>query len=354
MSFSVDDEAQGEADGASSVSEVVRRSFLTGIATVVPLIVTALIVNFGVGYIDSALQPLVDGLRSSPFGPNEFTDGQIKVLAVVVFVCFIFLLGLVAEFSKRGTKFGAYFDDFMSRIPGLGSVYTSFNEMSEIMLDSDTDSFQEIVLVEYPGEGSYTVAFKTAETPSVIERDTGHEDMVTLFMPMAPNPVMGGFVIHVSRDRVVDVDITVEQGLRSIVTSGVALTDSDDGPDLRGLSPDEMETLGSIKRIEQHIEPGQERAVTDEGEDTDARVEEYDTEVAPEHSDTPDKIADRERTAEREETDTVPAEAAKRDSDTDETDPPPAELADRDDATREPTTDTPAERAGRRDDDTET
>ncbi|RNJ26772.1 DUF502 domain-containing protein [Halosegnis longus] len=350
MSFSVDDESQDETDGADSMSEVVRRSFLTGIATVVPLIVTVLIVNFGVGYIDSALQPLVDGLRGSPFGPNEFTDRQIKLLAVVVFLLFIFLLGLVAEFSKRGTKFGAYFDDFMSRIPGLGSVYTSFNEMSEIMLDSDTDSFQEVVFVEYPGEGSYTVAFKTAETPSVIERDTGHEDMVTLFMPMAPNPVMGGFVIHVSRDRVVDVDITVEQGLRSIVTSGVALTDSDDGPDMRGLSPDEMETLGSIERIEQHTDPGQSRAVRDENEDTAERVEEYDTEVAPEHSDTPDKIADRERTDEREETDTVPAEAAKRDSHTEETEQTPAEMADRDDTTREPTTDTPAERAGRSDD----
>jgi hypothetical protein len=53
--------------------------------------------------------------------------------------------------------------------------------------------------------------------------------MVTLFMPMAPNPVMGGFVIHVERDRVIDIDLTVEEGVRSIVTSGVAIGSGDSG-----------------------------------------------------------------------------------------------------------------------------
>ncbi|MDZ7746363.1 MAG: DUF502 domain-containing protein [Halobacteriales archaeon] len=356
MSFSADDESKEVENGRSqSVREVIRRAFLTGIAMIVPLVVTVVIITVAVGYINSALQPIADRVVGSSIGPDQFGANLIKVVAVVVFLFIIFVLGFVAEYSKRGTTFGAYFDELMSRIPGIGSVYTSFNEMSDIMLDSDTDSFQEVVLVEYPGKGSYTVAFKTAETPSVIERDTGHEDMMTLFMPMAPNPVMGGFVIHVSRDRVVNVDITVEQGLRSIVTSGVALTDSDDDSDLRGLSPDEMEMLGSIERIEQHTTPGQERAVQEQDEETAERAAEYDSEVAPKHSDTAEKIADRERTTERDQTETVPAEAAHRESDTDGSEQTPAEMADRDDDTREPMRETPAERAGGDDeDDTET
>ncbi|PSQ30035.1 hypothetical protein BRD16_08965 [Halobacteriales archaeon SW_6_65_46] len=348
MSFSVGDESEENADVPDSVRGIVRRAFVTGVALIVPLVVTAFIISLAVGYIDSALQSVATLIVNRSLGPDQFGTNLVKVLTVAIFLAVVFALGFVAEFSKRGTTFGAYFDDFMSRIPGLGSVYTSFNEMSEIMLDSDTDSFQEVVFVEYPGEGSYTVAFKTAETPAAIERDTGYDDMVTLFMPMAPNPVMGGFVIHVSRDRVVDADITVEQGLRSIVTSGVALTD-DDTAKLRGLSPDEMETLGSIERIEQHTTPGQDHVVTEDDEPTVERVEEYDAAVAPEHSDTPEKIVDRERTTAREQTDTVPAEVAHRDTDRDGSEQTPAEMAARDRVTREEMGETPDSRSDRRD-----
>jgi len=349
MSFSVDEESEKSTDVPDSVRGIVRRAFVTGVALIVPLVVTAFIISLAVGYIDSALQSVVNPIVDSSVGPDRFGANLFKILTVLIFLVVIFTLGFVAEFSKRGTTFGAYFDDFMAQIPGLGSVYTSFNEMSEIMLDSDTDSFQEVVFVEYPGEGSYTVAFKTAETPTIIERDTGHEDMVTLFMPMAPNPVMGGFVIHVSQDRVVDADITVEQGLRSIVTSGVALTDGD-AADIRGLSPDEMETLGSIERIEQHTTPGQDHVVTEDDEPTVERVEEYDAAVAPQHSDTPGKIVDRERTTEREQTDTVPAEAAHRDTDGDGSEQTPAQMADHDNATREQMRETPDKRSDRNSD----
>jgi len=133
------------------------------------------------------------------------------------------------------------FDTAIARVPGIGSVYTSFNEMSKMLRSSDTQSFQEVKLVEFPSEGSYTVAFVTAESPSELTEATGHENMTTLFMPMAPNPVMGGFVIHVSEERVHDVDLTVEEGVRSIVTSGVATGESD--------TPDQDGELVDLARL---------------------------------------------------------------------------------------------------------
>jgi uncharacterized membrane protein len=103
--------------------------------------------------------------------------------------------------------------------------------MSETVADGE-ESFRDVKLVEYPTEGSYTMAFVTADAPVSLEESAGHteEGMMSLFLPMGPNPVMGGFVIYVSRDRVHDIDIGVEEGLQAIVTSGVAMNDSEDDP----------------------------------------------------------------------------------------------------------------------------
>lgn len=326
-----------------SPKEVVRRSLITGTAIILPLGVTLLIFGFIANSISGQLAPITNAIQSSQFVAQDTEALLIEIVTVAALLAVIFVLGFLAEFTDRGTKLGEQFDELMAALPGIGSVYTSFDEMSDIMLDSDTDSFQEVKLVEYPGDGSYIVAFKTAETPSVIERDVGEENMVTLFMPMAPNPVMGGFVIHVSQDRVVDVDLTVEQGIRSIVTSGVAIGD-DVEPEHRGLTETEMKRLADDEPFHHWPSPTERTADATE----DRRRAAYDDAVAPEHSETPEKIATRERDGDRESTTEVPAEETGRTPERwKETEETPTEPASRDTATREPTDGPSAERANR-------
>lgn len=237
-----DDDETGGIESHERVMEVVRRSLVAGTAILLPLAVTLLLIEFVLSFISSRLTPFTETVQNSLLLPDDTHSYLVKALTVATLVGVVLLLGFLAEYSPRGSRIGAAFDELMGAIPGVGSVYRSFDEMSEILLDSDTDSFQDVKLVEYPTQNSYTVAFKTAETPAEFESATGTEEMVTLFMPMAPNPVMGGFVVHVAADRVVDVDMTVEQGVRSIVTSGVAVDEN--GADLEGLSPREMRRLG--------------------------------------------------------------------------------------------------------------
>jgi uncharacterized membrane protein len=329
------------SEGPTSPKEVVRRSLITGTAIILPLGVTLLVLGFVANSISGQLDPVTNAIQNSQFVAQDTEELLIELVTLAALVTVILVLGFLAEFTERGTKLGQQFDELMAALPGIGSVYTSFDEMSDIMLDSDTDSFQDVKLVEYPGDDSYTVAFKTAETPSVIERGVGQEDMVTLFMPMAPNPVMGGFVIHVSRDRVVDIDLTVEQGIRSIVTSGVAIG-GEDVPEHRGLTEAEM------KRLAGDEQPVRRTTTAGRGDDSteERRRAEYDDAVAPEHSETPGMIAERERDGDRDATGSVPAEEAGREPERrDETDETPASAADRDAVTHEPTDGTPAEQA---------
>jgi hypothetical protein len=170
-----------------------------------------------------------------------------------------------------------------SLIPVVGSVYTSSNEMSELLLESDTESFQQVKFVEYSHGPSYTVAFNSAQTPDVIGDATGNEEIVTLFIPMAPDPVMGGFVGHVSAGRVGDMDVTVEQGIRSIVTSGVAIGDDDPRP--RGLTHSQMRELEQVQRLDNQTGASTEEGVPHNTEIRE-RCEEYDENVGPENSET--------------------------------------------------------------------
>ncbi|MFQ3319540.1 MAG: putative membrane protein [Natronomonas sp.] len=221
-------------------SSVLRKAFIKGLAILLPVVITLLIISFVMGFIADALSPLTTVLTGTSLFSSQFV---VTILTFIVFFVLVLATGFTAEYGTKSGRLSEQFDEFMLSIPGIASVYNSFNEMSDLLLDSDTDSFQDVKLVEYPGKDSYVVAFKTAETPDVIADETGNEDMITLFMPMAPNPVMGGFVIHVSRERVVDVDLTVEQGIRSIVTSGVAIGENPSA--VSGLSEAQMRELSN-------------------------------------------------------------------------------------------------------------
>ena len=148
-----------------------------------------------------------------------------RALALVVL-----LVGFAAETVPHSGTAADLFHSVAESIPGVGRVYGGFRQMSETVANGG-ESFRDVKLVEYPSAGSYTMAFVTADAPDHLEESAGHagEGMVSLFLPMGPNPVMGGFVIYVSRDRVHDIDVGVEEGLQAIITSGVTMNEAGDG-----------------------------------------------------------------------------------------------------------------------------
>jgi len=207
----------------------------------VTLVVLGAVVNF----VSQQLNPVV-GLLTSVTGLQPASDTALKFITILSLIAAIFCIGVWTERRPNRSGFGALFDTLVSRIPGVGSLYQSIDEMSGLLLDSDTDSFQEVKLVEFPDRGSYSSAFLTAEPPDVVREATaeGDEGMVTLFLPMAPNPVMGGYVLHVAEEHVYDVDLSVEEGIQSIVTSGVAT----------GRRSEEEFTEGMLDRFERRLD----------------------------------------------------------------------------------------------------
>jgi len=240
-----------------------RNGFIRGIVLTVPLLLTLVILGFVANFVFSRLNPLVDVVESV-FGLPNIPTYVVQVGVLVGLLGLILLIGLISKEWSGSEQVEGTVDSLIASIPGVGPIYSSFNEMSELLLDSQSQSFQDVKLVEYPTQGSYALAFVTADTPEYIEEGTGHEEMVTLFMPMAPNPVMGGFVVSVDRERVVDLDISVQEGIQAIVTSGVGLgtrseppADSDKLSDFRSKAEESATVVNAPDEIHEPAESDQ-------------------------------------------------------------------------------------------------
>lgn len=260
--------------GDDPSSSLLRRSFVTGLALAVPIVLTLVVLQFALNVVSGFVAPVVAAFEFV-FGPDEAPAVVVEVATVATLAVLVLLIGLVGEEGWSDGWVAAEFDAFMSKIPGLGSVYSGTRQVSEMLIEGDTESFQEVKLVEYPREGAFMLGFLTAEPPEAVRtaagvggtgdaagagepvtasdagetvgaadagetatnaegRETAPNaggtveaadagEMVTLFVPLAPNPVMGGFLAFFPADRVHDVDLSVEEGLQAILTSGAAV-----------------------------------------------------------------------------------------------------------------------------------
>jgi uncharacterized membrane protein len=210
--------------------QYLRSSFLAGLALTVPILVTIFVLTFALNFLSGLLDPLVAVIqRIAGLDPTE-SRIALQILTATALALVILLVGIFAESEYGSGRIEPRVDSVLGSIPGLGAVYETLDEMSQLLLSRDSQSFQEVKLVEYPEPGSYAIAFLAAETGQQILDATGHDEMVSVFMPMAPNPFMGGFVLHVAADRVHDVDMSVEEGIQAVVSSGIAVDENVDDP----------------------------------------------------------------------------------------------------------------------------
>jgi len=251
-----------------------RQTLLTGVAIILPLIVTVYVLTIALDFVGNALEPFVRLLQW--LGVIEHVervelirllidlgiythviDFLTELIVLCIFVAVVMVVGSVGR-NRYGERIIDAADLTISSIPGVGTVYKSFRRMGDVMLTEGAENFQEVTLVQCLGEDIYVLGFKTNDSPIAIEDSAGHEDMVAVFLPMAPNPVTGGFLTYVSADDVYDVDMTVEEGVRSILTSGIASgTDADD-PSMPGVA--DLGTITSIEHLQATVTTEDENA----------------------------------------------------------------------------------------------
>jgi uncharacterized membrane protein len=258
-----DSGATGARKAGQSLYEGLLDVLFTGIAITVPLVITVYVLAMALDLVASALAPavallqwagVIEWFRSVTLigtlidlGIYDLVVGFLTELIVaLIFLGIVLLVGSVGH-NHYGERVIDYVDMAIASIPGVGTVYKSFRRMGDVMLDNEAENFQEVRLVRCLGEDMYLIGFETSESPATVTEAVGEEEMVTMFLPLAPNPVTGGFLTYVPKEDVRDVDMTIEEGVRSILTSGVAT--APERADSRQLGMDDVELIGGVESL---------------------------------------------------------------------------------------------------------
>ena len=222
---SPDELATTAKETGQSVYAGMRETLLTGIAITVPLILTLYVFTLALDFVTSALTPFMELLQW--LGVIEriesvqlivflidlgiyrlVVDFLTELIVIGVLFGVVFFLGTVGR-NQYGERLISVFDLVIASIPGLGTIYKSFRRMGDVMLGEDGENFQEVKLVECFGDDVFVLGFKTSDSPPTIEESANQGEMVSMFLPLAPNPVTGGFLTYVPKEDVRDVDMTV-------------------------------------------------------------------------------------------------------------------------------------------------
>lgn len=190
-----------------------RKFFITGLLVLVPLAITLWVLGLIIGTMDQSMLLLPERWRPAAlFGFNVPGLGTLLTLLV------IFLTGL-ATHNFVGKQVVYAWELLVKRIPVVNSIYTSVKQVSDTLFSSSGNAFRKAVLVEYPRKGSWTIAFLTG-TPGGDVRNHLQGDYLSIYVPTTPNPTSGFFLMVPAADAI-ELDMTVEQALKYIVSMGV-------------------------------------------------------------------------------------------------------------------------------------
>jgi uncharacterized membrane protein len=184
-----------------------RRRFIAGFFVTVPAFATAWLLWIFWVKIDELFDPLYRGL----FGR------AIPGLGFLTAVGIILTMGFIAT-NVVGRRILVHVDQLLMRVPVYRRLYPSVKQLIESFSPEKRTSFKEVVLAEHPRQGEFVFGFVTSEV--VVEGPDGKRDMVTVFVPT--NNLYLGDVIVLSRDELIQTGLSVEEGIRIILSAGTA------------------------------------------------------------------------------------------------------------------------------------
>ena len=190
-----------------------KKYLITGLLIWIPLVITIWVLKLVVDTLDQSLLLLPEQWRT-----ESFLGVHIPGLGVILTVVIVFVTGVFAT-NFFGAQLVRLWHGILHRIPVVNSIYSSVKQISDTLFSSSGQAFRKALLVQWPCEGMWTIAFLTG-TPGgdVVNHLPG--DYVSVYVPTTPNPT-GGYFVMVARKDVIELDMTVDAALKYIISMGV-------------------------------------------------------------------------------------------------------------------------------------
>jgi uncharacterized membrane protein len=192
---------------------LIKRYFITGLLVLVPLFITVWVLTILIGLMDQSLLLLPYNWRpEAQFGMSIPGLGALLTLGI------IFLTGVVAT-NFFGKRIILFWEALLGRVPVVKSIYYSVKQVSDTLFSDSGQAFRKALLVQYPREGSWTIAFLTGKPGGdVVNHLKG--DYVSVYVPTTPNPT-SGFFLMMPKEDVIELKMSVDEALKYIVSMGV-------------------------------------------------------------------------------------------------------------------------------------
>ncbi|HEY9530596.1 MAG TPA: DUF502 domain-containing protein [Burkholderiales bacterium] len=190
-----------------------KKYLITGLLIWIPLVITLWVLKAIVDLLDQSLLLLPASLHT-----ENWLGVHIPGLGALLTIVIVFLTGLFAT-NFFGAQLVEIWHDILHRIPVVNSIYSSVKQISDTLFSSSGQAFRKALLVQWPHQGMWTIAFLTGTPGGGVSRYLP-DDCLAVYVPTTPNPT-GGYFVIVKRKDVVELDMTVDQALKYIISMGV-------------------------------------------------------------------------------------------------------------------------------------
>ncbi len=194
-------------------SQLIKRYFITGLLIWVPLAITVWVLSVIAGLADNSLRLLPESIH-----PHTIIGVDIPGAGLVLTLGIVFVTGLLAA-NFIGQRLVSWWEGLLARIPVVNSIYNSVKQVSDTLFSSSGNAFRKALLIEYPRQGTWTIAFLTGQPGGDVANHL-RGDFVSVYVPTTPNPT-SGFFLMLPRQDVIELDMNVDEALKYIISMGV-------------------------------------------------------------------------------------------------------------------------------------
>jgi len=210
-----------------------RNYMIGGLLIWIPILITFWVVRFLSGILDQSLLLLPPSWR-----PEALFGTYVPGVGIVLSLLLLFLTGVLVK-NLFGGQMVAGLESLVRRIPVIGSVYGGAKTFSETVLTDKGKSFKQVVMVEFPRKGAFSIGFITSHDLEEAQAKTAQE-VTCVFVPTTPNPTTG-FLVLVPKDEVTCMDMTVDEAFKMLLTLGVVVPTWKNKPRDGRLAPQQAE-----------------------------------------------------------------------------------------------------------------
>ncbi|HQS37965.1 MAG: hypothetical protein B7Y16_07930 [Methylotenera sp. 24-45-7] len=190
-----------------------KKYLITGLLVLVPLVITIWVLKSLIGMMDQSLL-----LLPEQWHPHTIFGRDIPGFGVILTFAIVFITGAIAT-NFFGMQIILLWEKLLNRLPVVKSIYSSVKQVSDTLFSDSGNAFRKAVLVQFPHQGAWTIAFLTG-TPGGDVANHLRGEYVSVFVPTTPNPT-GGYFLMMPKADVIELEMSVDEALKYIISMGV-------------------------------------------------------------------------------------------------------------------------------------